>query len=350
MGDKMYYNHHHLLRIVCILMTVSLIICVSTGLAEEPVVIKLATLAPSGSPWHENLKEIRAKWKEASKGQVELRIYPGGTAGDEGAMVRKMRIGQLQGAMITNSGLANISPAINALIVPLLADSYEKLDRVRQQIGVELIRHYDEKGFIILNWGDAGWVRFFVTEKDPSIDKVKKAKMFVWAGDDRIVELWKNVGFNAIPLAATDMLPALQTGMVNAYPTTAIMSLASQWFAFTPYMIDLPWAPLVGATVVSKRTWNQIPETIRPQLLTIAAESGFKLQSEVRQLENKAIEEMKKRGLTILTLKGKKREEWHRTIKSVWPKMRGEIVPEKWFDAAVGALDPNGDTQVSKID
>jgi TRAP-type C4-dicarboxylate transport system substrate-binding protein len=314
--------------------------------AQEPIVIKLATLAPSGSPWHENLKEMRAKWGEASNGQVELRIYPGGTAGDEGAMVRKMRIGQLQGAMITNSGLANISPAINALIVPLMADTYEKLDRVRQQIGTELVQHYEEKGFVILNWGDAGWVRFFVSDKNPSVDNVRKAKMFVWAGDDRIVELWKNTGFNAVPLSATDMLPALQTGMVNAYPTTAIMSLASQWFAFTPYMIDLPWAPLVGATVVSKRIWNKIPETLKPKLLTIAEESGLKLQTEVRQLEDKAISEMQKRGLTVLTVKGKKLEDWHEAIKSVWPKMRGEIVPEKWLDAALRAIGSNIHSQV----
>jgi len=343
----MLHSNYYSTIIIFLLVT---IITVSIGMASDKVIIKLATLAPTGSPWHENLKEMGAKWREVSNGQIELRIYPGGTAGDEGAMVRKMRIGQLQGAMITNSGLANISPAINALIIPLLADTYEKLDRVREQIGTELVQHYDEKGFVILNWGDAGWVRFFVSDKDPSVDNVRKAKMFVWAGDDKIVELWKNTGFNAVPLSATDMLPALQTGMVNAYPTTAIMSLASQWFAFTPYMIDLPWAPLVGATVVSKRIWNQIPETIKPKLLTIAVESGLKLQTEVRQLEDIAIAEMKKRGLTVLTVKGKKRDEWHDTIKSVWPKMRGEIVPEKWFDAAVGALDPNGDTQALKID
>ncbi len=253
---------------------------------DQKVIIKMATLAPEGSPWHEVLKEMAAKWAEVSAGQVELRIYPGGTAGDEGAMVRKMRIGQLQGAMITNTGLANISPAINAMIIPLAADSYEKLDLVRQSIGDKLIDHYAEKGFIVLNWGDAGWVRFFVSDKDPSVANVRLAKMFVWAGDDKMVELWKETGFKAVPLAATDMLPALQTGMVNAYPTTAIMSLASQWFAFTPYMIDLPWAPLIGATVVSKKTWDQIPETLKPELKKIALAAGMKLQQEVRGLES----------------------------------------------------------------
>jgi len=318
--------------------------------AQQPVIIKLATLAPNGSPWHENLKELREKWREASNGQVELRIYPGGTAGDEGAMVRKIRIGQLHGAMITNSGLANISPAINALIVPLMADSYEKLDRVRLSIGQQLIQHYEEKGFVILNWGDAGWVRFFVNDEDPSIDNVRKAKMFVWAGDDKIVELWKNSGFNAVPLAATDMLPALQTGMVNAYPTTAIMSLASQWFAFTPYMINLPWAPLVGATVVSKRTWEKIPQEFRNELLRMAAESGLKLQAEVRQLEDIAINEMKKRGLTVLSLNEEQLAQWRKTITSIWPKMRGDIVPEKWFDAAQNAIKLEGDLSVSSVE
>jgi len=336
--------------LITLLIVSFIIVGFDYSYAQQPVVIKLATLAPNGSPWHENLKEMGEKWREASNGQIELRIYPGGTAGDEGAMVRKIRIGQLHGAMITNSGLANISPAINALIVPLMADSYEKLDRIRESLGRQLVEHYEEKGFVILNWGDAGWVRFFVNDKDPSIDNVRKAKMFVWAGDDKIVELWKNSGFNAVPLAATDMLPALQTGMVNAYPTTAIMSLASQWFAFTPYMIDLPWAPLVGATVVSKRTWDKISLELRAELLRIASESGLKLQTEVRQLENKAINEMKKRGMTVLSLNAEQYAQWHAMITSVWPKMRGAIVPEKWFDAALKAVGSEGPTQISGIE
>ncbi len=331
-------------KILIYLFALVIHICViSPGIADDQtIIIKMATLAPNGSPWHETLQEMSSEWKTASNGLVDLRIYPGGTAGDEIAMVRKMRIGQLQGAMITNNGLANISPAINALVIPLAADTYEKLDLMRERFGEKLVRHYEEKGFIILNWGDAGWVRFFVSDKDPSIASVRKSKMFVWAGDDRIVELWKNTGFNAVPLSATDMLPALQTGMVNAYPTTAIMSLASQWFAFTPYMIDLPWAPLVGATVVDERTWNRIPENLRPVLLNIAAKAGLKLQNHVRELEDTAIEEMKKRGLIVLKLNEKQAAEWRNTIMSIWPKLRGEIVPAEWFDAAVGAIEPRG--------
>jgi len=338
----MFYHKDLLkLKFAVILLLIFNIFISSAHAGDDKVIIKLATLVPAGSPWHDLLQEMGEEWKKASNGQVELRIYPGGTAGDEGAMVRKMRIGQLQGAMITTTGMANISTAINAFVMPLAIDSYEKLDRVRQDLGDKLVAHYKEKGFVILNWGDAGWVRFFVNTSDPSVKSVRKEKMFVWAGDDRIVELWKQAGFNTVPLSATDMLPALQTGMVNAYPTTAVMSLSSQWFAFTPYMIDLPWAPLVGATLVTKRAWDKVPDSVKPELQHIAQETGLKLRNEIRVLEEKAIQEMQKRGLTIIELNEKQREKWQTTLVSTWPKMKGNIVPAEWFDAAMNSINGN---------
>ena len=292
------------------------------------------------------MQEMSVNWKNVSNGLVDLRIYPGGTAGDEGAIVRKMRIGQLQGALITNSGIANISPAINAMVIPLAVDTYEQLDRLRNDLSDKMIAHYEEKGFVILNWGDAGWVRFFVNTKDPSLESVRKEKMFVWAGDDRIIEIWKQAGFNIVPLSATDMLPALQTGMVNAYPTTAVMSLSSQWFAFTPFMIDLPWAPLVGATIVTKRIWDKIPDSIKPELQRIALETGLKLREEIRALEERAIMEMQKRGLTVINLNPTQLEKWQTALMATWPQIKGDIVPNEWFEAAMNSINENKNNQI----
>jgi len=341
-----YHKYLSKLKFVVILLFIFNIFISSAYAGGDKVIIKLATLVPAGSPWHDLLQEMGEEWQKVSNGQVELRIYPGGTAGDEGAMVRKMRIGQLQAAMITNTGMSTISPAINAFNLPLAIDSYEKLDRVRQDLGDKMETHYEEKGFVILNWGDAGWVRFFVNDSDPSVESVRKAKMFVWAGDDRIVEVWKKAGFNTVPLAATDMLPALQTGMVNAYPTTALMSLSSQWFAFTPYMIDMPWVPLVGATIVSKRAWNKVPESIRPELKRIALETGAKLCSQIRALEEKAITEMQKRGLIVLKLNEAQRENWRKTLMSTWPQMKGDVVPDEWYEAAINSINGISENKV----
>ena len=63
-----------------------------------PVRIKLGTLAPQGSTWHQLLQEMAQKWSQTSNGQVELKIYAGGTQGNEGEMIRKISIGQLHAA------------------------------------------------------------------------------------------------------------------------------------------------------------------------------------------------------------------------------------------------------------
>jgi TRAP-type C4-dicarboxylate transport system substrate-binding protein len=196
----------------------------------------------------------------------------------------------------------------------------------------------EAQGFVVLNWGDAGWVRFFVPDSSPDIETVKKAKLFVWSGDDRTVNMWKSAGFNAVPLAATDILPGLQSGMINAYNTSAIVALASQWFPFTPYMIDMPWAPLVGAMVIDKRAWNKIPPDLQPKLKESAVKTGEKLHEEIKQLEDQAIEEMKKRGLKVIKPDQQQLQEWKSAMEATYPKLRGTVIPASLFDQAMRVL------------
>ncbi|UCF63460.1 MAG: TRAP transporter substrate-binding protein DctP [bacterium] len=313
----------------------SILILPLPGISGKSITIKMATLAPNGSPWHEILKDMAVNWSEISNGGITLRIYPGGVAGDEGDMVRKMRIGQLQAAALTTAGLAKITPDVNALAIPLAIDSWETLNRVRDSLAPRLENTLEEEGFIVLNWGDAGWVRFFVPEPSPDVKTVRKAKLFTWAGDDKSIQLWKNAGFNVVPLAATDILPGLQSGMINAYNSSTMLSLASQWFPFTPYMIDLPWAPLVGATIVNKSTWNKIPDDLKIKLKQSAIETGERLQGEIRKLEDRALEEMVKRGLTVITPNEQQMKEWKEVIYEAYPKIRGDYIPADLFDQAL---------------
>lgn len=331
----MFHINKKRLFTALILALILLVLTCNVLLAQEKIVIKMATMAPSGSPWYELMEEMGAHWSEVSGGQIELLLYPGGIVGDEGAIIRKMRIGQIQSGLISNTGLSAVNPAINSLIIPFVIRSNEQLDYVRSALEDDLIAEFDKDGFTILTWVDAGWVHFFVPEADPGIDAVRKAKLFVWAGDDNIVAIWKSAGFRVVPLAATDMLAALQTGMVDAFPSTSILALANQWFAFTPYMIDLPWAPLVGALTINKRDWEKIPESLRPQLRAIAQETGQQMKKVTRDLEQKAIDEMAKRGLKILQPNPAQIENWIATVESIYPKFRGNVVPEIWFDKAV---------------
>jgi TRAP-type C4-dicarboxylate transport system substrate-binding protein len=125
--------------------------------------------------------------------------------------------------------------------------------------------------------------------------------------------------------------------MINAFNSTAIMALASQWFAFTPHMIDMPWVPLAGATVVSKRTWLKISEDLRPKLQEAAIQANVRLKQKVRRLETEAVLEMQKRGLNVITPTDIQLQQWREAMVGTYPKLRGKIIPEDLFDIALTA-------------
>ena len=132
--------------------------------------------------------------------------------------------------------------------------------------------------------------------------------MFVWAGNDEMVGWWKRSGFRPVPLAATDIVTALQTEMVEAIPSTPSAALALQWFRFTPNMIDLAFAPLVGATVMTEKAWNLISEEDREVVLAATGEAGDRLAQEIPAHDVAAITEMEPRGLTVVPVLGTEAE------------------------------------------
>jgi TRAP-type C4-dicarboxylate transport system substrate-binding protein len=291
--------------------------------------IKLGTLAPAGSPWFRILQDMGEDWKRATGGRVSFRIYPGGVAGDEPDMVSKMRIGQLHAAALTSVGLSRIVPEIAALQLPLMYDSDEEFDYVRNRLAPLLEQKLADKGFIVLNWGDAGWVHLFSQKPVVHPKDLMGQKIFCWAGESTSFEIWKRAGFHPVEIAPTDIMTSLQTGLINAYSTTPLASLSFQWFALAKNMTDLPWAPLAGATIIDKRSWEQIPAELRPQLLAAARKSGDQLQREVRRLNQEAVSVMQKYGLAVHPVPPDARAEWQGMRKIAWEQFqKGQVSPE----------------------
>ena len=138
----------------------ALALCVFGGPAPAQT-IKLGTLAPEGSPWYNAIRDMAESWKGATGGRVQFRIYPGGVAGDDPDMVRKMRVGQLHAAVLSGTGLYDIAPEVQALMMPTMLASDEELDYVRDHVAPKLEAILEAKGFKVLNWGEAGWLHFF---------------------------------------------------------------------------------------------------------------------------------------------------------------------------------------------
>src|SRR5262245_28066903 len=157
--------------------------------------VKLATLAPKGSSFHQTLQAMGEKWKQAPDGGVTLTIFTDGAMGGEADMVRKMRVGQINAAMLTASGLAEIDPSVTALqLMPLAFRNWEEVDFVREKLRAKLEQTLLEKGFVVLFWADGGWVRYFSKKPILTPDDLKKMKVFVTVGNPESDDIMKGMG------------------------------------------------------------------------------------------------------------------------------------------------------------
>ena len=315
-------------------MVLALIALAGPAHAQAPV--KLAHLLPEGSVWDKNLKQMGEEWKQATDGRVAVTVFAGGSQGDESTVLRKMRLDALQAAAFTAVGLGMIDSAFNVFDIPFFFDSYDELNHVIQKLTPVLRQRIEPKGFILLNWGYGGWIQVFTKKPVQTIDDLKRVKLYTSAGNDRMVQWFKANGFEPRAMAMTDILTGLTTGMIEGLPTPPLAAMLFQWYRQTPYMLEVGLAPIVGANVITKKTWNAVPEADRAKMLVAADGVEKRLQVEVPKLDANAIATMTKNGLTVTKAAG---TEWRAQLDDLAKTMRGEMVPQDIFDLAAKARD-----------
>jgi TRAP-type transport system periplasmic protein len=314
------------------LLAVLLLAAPATASAE-PVVLKLGTLAPDGSSWHALLKEMGEKWSQASGGQVVLKIFPGGVAGDESDMVRKMLVGSLQAASLTVVGLHDIENSPQAAAVPGLIGSDAEWSYVFQKMQPVWNKRLLDKGFVALQWADTGKVHLFFKREIHGVSQLKGLKVFAWSGDPTSVQAWQAVGFQPVVLSPVDILTSLSTGMIDGLATVPAIAFTARFYEQARYMVEVDWGHLPGATIITRKAWEKIPQEIRPKLLEIAREYGQRVDSEVGRMQEDALAQMKKAGLQVITFSPADREVWLQLEKKTWPILqRGTTTPEAFAE------------------
>jgi TRAP-type C4-dicarboxylate transport system substrate-binding protein len=318
-----------------LLAAAALALAASAASAQE-VTVKLGTLAPNGSTWHKLLQEMGQRWAQASNGQVKLRIYAGGAQGSEGDMVRKMGVGQLQAASISNVGMHDLVKEPQALSAPGMVDTAAEFEAVFPKVEPQLTKLLDARGYVPIQWSQIGPIRIFCDKPYKTVAEMGDAKMFAWDGDPASVEAWKQAGFRPVVLSSTDIVPSLQTGMIDCLANAPLYVLTARLFERAPNMLDVSWGYLFGATLVRKETWEKIPADVRPKLLEIARELGRRVDAEVKRQNDEAIAAMRKQGLWVVAVN---QAEFRAAAEKAWPVVRGRVVPAEFFDLVVRARD-----------
>ncbi len=287
--------------------------------------IKVGSIAPLRSPWDDALKEIGREWKKITNGLVDLKVFAGGIAGSEEDMVRKMRIGTLQGAVFTNVGMVKICSEAYVFMTPFLFNSEEELSFVLNNIRPDLEKIVADNGFKTITWVMSGWINFFSREKAVYPDDLKNQKISFSSGEPEFEQSWKKMGYKIVVTELKDLMMALQSKMVDAYYLPPVVAASGQYFPFTPYMLSIRIAPLVGGFVIVDKVWKQIPVQYHSQMEQVVHKAVANLNKRIAQLDKEAIETMKKHGLKVQEVNLEIVEKWREVAERGINELVGKI-------------------------
>jgi TRAP-type C4-dicarboxylate transport system substrate-binding protein len=251
-------------------------------------------------------------------------------------MVRKMAIGQLQATAITNVGMHDVIPEPQALSVPFLFDDEAQMECAFEKVRPQLDEALAKRGLVALQWSRVGSIHLFCTAPYRTPAEAGKAKVWAWEGDPKSVDAYRAAGLHPVVLSATDIVPSLQTGMIDCVPSVPLYVLTARLFEKANHMTDAPWSHMIGATLVRKETWEKIAPDVRTKLLAVAVELGKKVDEEVKRLNADAIAAMQKQGMKVVPTDP---APWRAAMEKTWPVVRGGVVPAPFFDEVKAARD-----------
>lgn len=283
-------------------LSIAIVILLSFSLFAQKAkyTIKFATLAPEGSTWMNVMRELDKAVQEATNGEVAFKIYPGGIAGDEKDVVRKIRFNQYHSAGFTGVGLGEILPDERIFDSPMLFKNYAEVDYITGKYTPEFEKKFEEKGFILLGWTEVGFVYVFSQQPLRSLADVRKAKMWSWEGDPVAEETFKALEVQSIPLNVTDVLTSLQTNMVNAVYTVPLACVSMQWYTRLKYITNVRLANAMGAVLISKSMFSKLPENYQQIVRDLSRQYMKKLVELSRRENQQSLELMLKNGMQMV--------------------------------------------------
>ena len=327
------------IKILGFILLTSLLFVPSADSAERDLIIKMATLAPEGSSWMNAMNLWNSEVMKKTENRVQFRIYPGGVLGDETDMLRKMKIGQIQGAAFTSGGLSALFKEIDVLQIPFLFQKYEEVDIVLRKMDGFFRKGFEENGYILLGWSEAGFIYLMSTIPISSVADLKRAKVWTWEESPMSKAIFDEAGVSAIPLSVTDVLVGLQTGLVDVVyaPPTGAISL--QWFTKVKYMTDVPLAYLAGGIVVKKDIFKQIPPSYQNLILESSQTHLDQLKGVTRNENREAIKVMIKQGVKIVIPSNDQIDEFKRLSNKAIGHIRGQSFSKKVSDEVTSILE-----------
>jgi TRAP-type C4-dicarboxylate transport system substrate-binding protein len=301
--------------------------------------LKIATLSPDGSAF---MRAMRAAGKEVeavTKGRVKFKFYPGGVMGDDKAVLRRMRLGQLQGAALTAGSLTSAYTDVQLYNLPMVFRDLDEVDYVRERIDPQLKAGLAANGFEVLGFTELGFAYAMTNVEARSVDDARHLKVWVPDGDPGTQRTAEAFGIAPIPLTTPDVLAGLQTGLINAVATPPIGAIALQWHTQLDYLLDVPLLYVFGTVVLTNKSFSRLSEADQMTVHTVLGDALAAIDAQSRADHEAAFAALQNQGLTLLEPDSEQHSEWQAYADAASLRMLEKgVVTQSGFDALTGHL------------
>jgi TRAP-type C4-dicarboxylate transport system substrate-binding protein len=305
--------------------------------AQEAITLRIATLAPRGSSWMRVFDAWNNTLRQRTNNRLQLRVYAGGSQGDERDVVRKIRIGQLDGAALTSTGLSLIVRPVLVLQAPGVVDNYQQLDRARTAMNTEFSQQFEANGVKLLGWGDVGEGRIFSNRPILHPNDLRAVRPWVWRDDSMFGEFLSVIGANGVRLGVPEVLPALSTGQIDTFVASATAASALQWTTRVTHVTQQANSILVGATVLSTSKFDSLPPDLQTALLESSAQAHTTLVTRIRRDDGRYYTALTTRhGLTAVDLSANQ-SEWTDVARQTRERLAGRLYPRELMERVMAA-------------
>lgn len=294
--------------------------------AQAATTLRIATLAPEGSSWMRVFNAWNNSLSERTGGQLNLQFYAGGSQGDERDFIRKMRAGQMDGAAVTSTGLGMVVRPVLVLAVPGVFEEYRQLDRVRRRFARQFQSQFDRNGYKLLGWGDVGKARLFSRRAITRPNQLRSVRPWAWRDDVLFSEFLSVVGANPVRLGVPEVYPALQTGMVDTLPSSAIAAVSLQWYTRLTHVSAENSGIILGATILKKEKFDALSEEHQTALTETSEQAHRALRRAIRRDDDRAYRTILRRGITEVDASAHEAE-WAEAARQTRENLAGRLYP-----------------------
>ena len=301
----------------------------------DNVELRIASLAPSGSPWMEVLDRAASDTKAKTAGRVSLKYFEGGQQGDERDFVRKIKLGQLDGAAVTAVGLSMIDESIRVLELPMLFASAEELDYVADKLWPYFQKKFEKKGFKLTDRGEVGWIYFLSKARVEKLSELRSQKLWLWGDDQLFSAVFKKLGLNGVPLGVPEVDAALTSGRIDACYGSPVAAVALQWYTKVKYMTSMPMSFAIGATVISMDAYKKLSKDDAATVDDIGKKSSIKLRKTIRKANTDNQETMTRKGVTVSQTPAAMVDDFTKQSQDLWKEMVGKIYSQDELDTVI---------------